>query len=85
MLIIVFWLFYNYYFIFQETNDTVACGKENAEPLSPTPQKKARKSLAPVWASPTASWNQPIDSSVSKFYLIFFSYMELINIKLSYI
>lgn len=49
--------------MFCDTNDTVACGKENAEPLSPTPQKKARKSLAPVWASPTASWNQPIDSS----------------------
>ncbi|XP_025203909.1 myb-related protein B isoform X5 [Melanaphis sacchari] len=46
-----------------DTNDIAACGKENAEPLSPTPQKKARKSLAPVWASPTASWNQPIDSS----------------------
>ncbi|XP_025425733.1 transcriptional activator Myb isoform X3 [Sipha flava] len=49
--------------MFCDTNDTVACGKENAEPSSPTPQKKARKSLAPVWASPTASWNQPIDSS----------------------
>ncbi|XP_025203906.1 transcriptional activator Myb isoform X2 [Melanaphis sacchari] len=49
--------------MFCDTNDIAACGKENAEPLSPTPQKKARKSLAPVWASPTASWNQPIDSS----------------------
>ncbi|VVC28597.1 Hypothetical protein CINCED_3A006387 [Cinara cedri] len=49
--------------MFCDTNDTVACGKENAEPVSPTPQKKARKSLAPVWASPTASWNQPIETT----------------------
>ncbi|XP_050440569.1 transcriptional activator Myb isoform X3 [Adelges cooleyi] len=49
--------------MFCDTNDTVACGKENAEPLMPTPQKKARKCLAPVWASPTASWNQPLDTS----------------------
>lgn len=65
LLTIIFIQFLNYFF--QDTNDTVACGKENAEPSSPTPQKKARKSLAPVWASPTASWNQPIDSSVSIF------------------
>ncbi|XP_050524850.1 myb protein isoform X3 [Daktulosphaira vitifoliae] len=49
--------------MFCDTNDAVACGKENAEPVSPTPQKKARKCLAPVWASPTASWNQALETS----------------------